>query len=159
MHVRAATDADIRHVIAHLRPINWLEITALRAEEDRAAVVADYIALRKIAIVQRVGCLADGRPVVLAGAYELTPTVAYVNMVATQDWHLVAGAAWRAMCRGLKQVIAPRCRRAECLIYEGNEDIAWIERMGYVREGRHPARGKHGETFLTLAWVNPDFHG
>jgi RimJ/RimL family protein N-acetyltransferase len=64
--------------------------------------------------------------------------------------------AYRLMRRTMKDVLR-NVRRAECIVLEANGSRAWMERLGFVEEARHRQRGKHGETYVTMAWINPEF--
>jgi hypothetical protein len=158
MIVRYADDDDIFEIIHALRTRDLVEIDAVRFEGNSTSIAEAMIASR----ANRVGdlCLATsaGHAVALVGGGLTSPRVASVYMVATDRWGEIALAATRwAMRDGIGRVLKTLVNRAECRCWEGHTVARnWLERLGFRPEGRHPLVGKHGEAFMTYAWLNPD---
>lgn len=156
MIVRAATPDDIRHVCQNLRPHNAREAFALRFDDDPQALAADLIALSPFAIMHVCCAGADGVPVALIGAWLTGPRLAGLALRATPQWLTIGPAVYRFLHQVFVPcALAPNVALAETEVLADGPDRAWLARLGCVE--CHPAlpRGKHGEMFLRVAWINP----
>lgn len=157
MKVRYADDDDIFEVIHALRSRDLVEVDAVRFEGSATSIAEAMIASRGTRVADL--CLAtdEGHAVALIGGGLTSPRVMSVYMVATDRWPEIALAATRwAKVEGIGRALSAIVNRAECRCWEGHTVARrWLERLGFQLEGRHPLVGKHGEAFVTYAWLNP----
>lgn len=158
MIIRYADDDDIFEIIHGLRARDLVEVDAVRFEGSSTAIAEAMIASRGNRVADLCLATSEGHAVALIGGGLTSPRVASVYMVATDRWQEIALAATRWAKRdGIGRVLQTIVNRAECRCWEGHTVARrWLERLGFQLEGRHPLIGKHGETFLTYAWLNPD---
>jgi hypothetical protein len=157
MRIETPTRERVGHVLRHMRPEDQAEVYGLRWSDDPEVYLADWESWRKVIPAEGIICADDGEPVAVIGVALASPGVGVVHMFATDRWREVALATHRWVVRvGLPRVAGPVFRRLECRSLEGH-DIAglWLQRLGFTLEGRHPAAGKNGETYLTFGWVSP----
>lgn len=152
--IRPATLRELSWVAAFMRPADRREVFALSPDDNPLALAARIDAMPGEAHA----ALLDDAPVAVFGAAPNGPGVVEVWMFATPAWPGVAAAVTRYILRRmLPGLAAAGIRRAQCLSIEGHvEAHRWLERLGAVREGIHPGRGRDGETFITYAWRRGD---
>jgi hypothetical protein len=152
--IRPASLRDLSWVAAFMRAADRREVFALSPDDNPLALAARIDAMPG----EKLAACLDGTPVAAFGAARSGPGVVEVWMFATPDWPRVAPAVTRAILRRLvPALVASGIHRAQCLSIEGHGDAhRWLERMGAVREGVHPGRGRGGETFITYAWRRGD---
>lgn len=152
--IRRAGLRELSWVAAFMRPEDRREVFALGPDDNPLKLASRINALPGMAFAACRG----GEPVAVFGAAPNGPGVAEVWMYATAGWPLVARAVTRHILRDLvPSLAAAGYRRAQCLSIEGHETAhRWLERLGAVREGVHPGRGRNGEAFITYAWRRGD---
>ncbi len=157
MFVRRTHPADILEICADLREADRAEMLATSFVDD-AAEHGGMIASGLDQAVLALTLLDDARaPVAFVGFWQVAPGVATACMFATPAFPRIAKPAHR-FCRDrlMRDAIPRAFRRVECRALESNARARlWLKRLGYVEEGRIVALGKHGESFVQCAWVNP----
>lgn len=157
MIVREASDADVRHVIGHLRRTDRQEQFATRFDDDADALVNEIIRLRPLAIKHYALACDDGEPAILVAAYLVSPKVARFHMASTDRMGEIARAGHRwGLQRFIPSVLMPNVRRAEARIL-ADHTIArrWVAACGFVEEGVIRRVGRAGEDFVQVVWFNP----
>lgn len=157
MKIETPTADLVRHVALNLRPRDRREVLAIRFSKDPADLVAEWAAMRPATVAEGIVAAADGEPVALIGIALVAPAMGSAHMIATNRWPEVAAAAHRFVRRvAFPRLIEPVFRRLECRCLEEHRVARrWLAALGFHEEGRHPALGDAGETYLTLGWVNP----
>lgn len=163
MKVRVCSAADLDHVVRHLRPHNRAELFATRWEEPDAPgalerLVEQYLAIKRRSIGDFAICQDSGEPVMVIGAWLITPGVASVSLFGTDQWLTVARPAYVWGKREfIPCVLEPNVRRAETRVIDRPDmSRAWLARIGFVEEGVARAFGKRGEDFVHVAWINKE---
>lgn len=152
--IRPAALRDLSWVAAFMRDIDRREVFALMADDNPLALAA-----RLNVVAEQAWCAHwQGRPVAAFGAAPNGPYVADVWLFASDDWPRVMLSVTRFILRQLMpDLAAAGYRRAQCQSsIEHPAAHAWLSRLGAVREGEHPLRGRRGETFITFAWRRGD---
>lgn len=157
MIVRDASDADVRFVCANLRDEDVTEQFAMRFDDDPAALAAELIRLRQVAIKQLALCTDAGEPAVLVGAYLVAPTVARFHMCSTAAISAIGYQGHRfGKRRFIPDVLAPNVTMAETRILASHFAARrWVKACGFVELTPAVPCGKHGELFVHVAWINP----
>lgn len=157
MIVRKATDDDIRHVAANLRADDRREQFAGRFDDDPAALAADVITWRQVALNQSALLTAAGEPAVIVGAYLVAPGVARFHMMSTEGLAEIGrqGHRWGKR-RFIPSVLVPNVRMAETRMM-ADHMIArrWVVTCGFRELAALLPYGKHGELFVQIVWINP----
>ncbi|MRG70349.1 hypothetical protein GH722_01085 [Alphaproteobacteria bacterium HT1-32] len=145
---------DLSWVAAFMRQADRDEVFALMADDNPLALAA-----RLDLVTEQAWCAHwRGRAVAAFGATPNGPHVAEVWLFASDDWSHVALSVTRFILRRvMPDLAAAGFVRAQCQSAAGHVTAhAWLERLGAVREGIHPLRGRGGETFITFAWRRGD---
>jgi hypothetical protein len=148
---------QIAHVVHNMRAADAREVFAARFSDSRDQLVDDLYAGRPFCIGFLALCGDDGTAIALLGARLMTPVVADVLMIATDDWPKIALAATRFAIRvAIPCYLGPNAQRAECKAWEGNAvSRRWLEALGFEEEGTLRAYGAGMERFVQYGWVNP----
>lgn len=161
MKIETPTPELVRHVALNMRARDHREVLALRFSKDPADLVDEWKAIRSLIVMEGIITADDGEPVSLIGITLAGPGLGNAHMIATDRWPEVARAAHRFVRRvAFPRLIEPVLRRLECRCLEDHTVARrWLKQLGFHEEGRHPALGENGETYLTFGWINPDFGG
>lgn len=157
-------------MVLDLHPLAAVHIAERMRASDRAEVLAvspirdlETWARRVVACagVAKAAIASDGEAVAMGGGM-LVGHLAAVWFVATPR---IEEPAVRVTCHRMaliahRELAAHGVRRCQAVAAADNLAIApWLERMGYRREGVHPAYGRDGETFTTWAKLLRGPHG
>jgi hypothetical protein len=158
MIVVEAGAEHIRHVCQNLRPHCRAELLATRWHDEPAKIAVEILALKAI----RLACFAfltddDATPAAIAGAWLTGPRTAGVLVASTPQWLTVAPAVYRFIAKqAIPFVLMPNVAVAEtAVMVSEQDDRRWLGRLGFHDVGAPLPRGKHGELFVHVAWVNP----
>jgi hypothetical protein len=158
MIVVEAGAEHIRHVCKNLRPHCRAELLATRWHDEPAEIAVEIMALKAI----RLACFAfltdDATPAAIAGAWLTGPMTAGVLVCSTPQWLTVAPAVYRFIAKqAIPFVLMPNVAVAEtAVMVSAEDDRRWLGRLGFHDVGAPLPRGKHGELFVHVAWVNPN---
>lgn len=152
--------AALLSIAMNLREWDRKEIFATRADHDLNSFVNDllFVAASPKSITRLI--IAD-RPIYAVGFFELWPGVWSSFGFSTLEFPVIG----RQLTRYLVREAVPALRefgahRVECRSMEGHvEAQAWIEKLGYVREGVLLDYGRNRETYFSYAWRQSDHGG
>lgn len=162
MIVREASADDIMHVCRHMRAHNARELLATswwQGEFARDRVAEQLIGMVPLAICHVAVAAAVDRPAAaLAGAWLTTPGVAGIQVIATDQWLTVATGLYRWLKReGLPRLTQAGIRLAETTVIDGPaSEREWLARLGLIELQPALPRGRNGELFIHMAWINPN---
>jgi hypothetical protein len=159
--LRSPKRANIAYVCANMREADRREIFACRYDDDAMALAGEYEVLQPQSVAFYAAFHASHYlPIALFGAWETSPGVGQVHLIATDRWRKVAGP----VTRFLKSVTIPSLieagwRRGECRALASNsQSRKWLYYLGAREETILPALGKNGEDFVQLSWSAPHVH-
>lgn len=157
MIVRDATDIDLREIATAMREADRREIFAHRWSDEIEDFLQDFAAARPAFLAVKALCAAEFDPIAIVGAFRRAPTIASVVMFATDRFPEIALPATRWVRRtGLPAYVDPWCRRAQCEAWVENvASLAWLQTLGFRREGVLRAYGKNGEDYVQYARLRP----
>lgn len=151
--VEASRD-DVCHVFDHMRAADREEALSVCWTADPREALDRYMDVWEL----RIGAFAafpraGAPPVAIFSGWFMSPGVVSVQMIATDDWRLIAGAATRwSLATGLPWLMG-RAHRAECRVMASHVVARrWLERLGFVDETpRGMAFGKDRQRFHLYA--------
>jgi hypothetical protein len=157
MILRSATTADILAVILGLDRDAAAGVYASRADDDRFALYNDIVAARGEWLLVWVFITLEGEAVALIALSRNPHTrpVAELMFMARPAWRPHAAAVLRRclQMRGHLAVLGITCLTLR-LLDRHHVDLA--KRLGFAFERVLPGHGRHGETFVQLAWTDAD---
>lgn len=155
---RETTEADIRHVVTHMRDSDRREVYACQSSDDPELLIENLVAAMPLRVACHTLCTDDGVAVALIGVWHQRPGLGQALMIATDRWKHIAKAGHAHALWYFISRIFPTLRRVECRAFIGHSvSRGWLKRLGFVEEGHHPLYGQNGETFVTYAWLNPKY--
>lgn len=142
------TSKDTHEILAHLRQRDRDELVEYGFDLATAAQ-----AFEAPAVISKI-FFAKDVPEAIIAFHQLTPKAVAVSLMATQNWPRVARALWRwGQTTARPELLRQGFTRAECRTLEGHADaIAFLERLGFVRECHVPNFGATGASFIQYAW-------
>jgi hypothetical protein len=164
MIVHEASDSQILHVFARVRPDRAAEITATAWHDDPQRLAIELNILRR-------SCAEEGRPApiftitnddhlpqAILGVLPFGPALGGMIWATTEDWPPLALPShrwWRVYF--LPHVLEPHYRRVEFTALASDHPTRrWLKTLGFTEEGTAYRQGKRGEDFIHCAWLNPD---
>lgn len=154
--IRETTEADIRHVCAHMRAVDAEEHFATRfpGDDNPDALARDLVAAMPRAIMSFCFVGPDGLPAALLSAYQASPGVARLHRISTDAWAAVSREAFQFGIERFMPALAQVVHRAECsvLVQHGKAQKILLG-LGLTHQGIARARGRDGEDFVDFAWV------
>jgi hypothetical protein len=159
MIARPASDDDIRHVMTRLCAADAAAVFARRFDDNRLALADEMLAARRFEIAQFAFAPKAYAPAeALLGALLVSPGVAAMHWLASENWHAVqygAALSWQEFwCATFEPMLQAAVHRAQCSILAGHRAQARrLMRVGFVCEGIERAAGRQGEDFARYAWL------
>ena len=149
----AECPAALVHVCKNLREWDRREIYATRWDDDPGTLARDCLGS-----AQR-GCgwvfFADDEPVAVLGGHPLHPGVWNLWCFGTDNFR----QAGLSLTKYIKHDMIPdlverkRVHRGECRSIEGHQEAhAWLELLGWHKEGLLVTAGRHQENFWQFGW-------
>lgn len=140
--------AALEHIFANLRERDRMELDATRYTSVPSELAEEYMRLREFQWV----AWAEDEPVAVVGAHPTWPNVWSGYSFGTDSWPLVV----LSLTKHIKRFIIPAignagAHRLHALSHSGHHVAhAWMERLGFEREGVLREFGRDREDFVML---------
>lgn len=151
------TDAMALHVCRNMRPNDFKEIFAQRADDDPWALYRDMASMGPAHLWLEIARAADTAvPIALFGVMQVSPGVGVAHLMGTKGLTVHAAAQISARIR---EYVIPAMLEAGLHRVEAHSlaEYRWAHRFlrstGAVCEGIRTAVGRDGEDFACFIWL------
>jgi hypothetical protein len=154
IRISIGTLESVRHVAAHMRESDRIEIAATTPNMDPVELAKRIMHNADMVFVAR----NDGVPASCWGLMPMWPGVGYAFCFGTDDW----GAALLAMTRHVRRFMVPLLldtgfHRVETRSLATRQDVGrWLEIFGAEAEAVLRGSGARGEDFILYAWLRDE---
>src|SRR5262245_8415003 len=139
----------VYYIATHMRPIDRLEVFALRWSSSEAALAA---AVMERGPLSWIATAADGEPVYACGIVPDRPGCWSLWGFSTERWPEVVRQVSRKILREFP-VLHEHWHRIDVMtLAEKIEGHAWLRRLGAVETADLPGYGRNGEDYKLFTW-------